>query len=99
MSRTTIGVVDVLSKEELVVEDELLVALVLWLLVVIRVLLHVIHVVLGELNNEVDDVILTKKVQVDKGFILDEKPVIDTVVVVLLLMVLALVDAFIVLNV
>ena len=84
MSRTTIGVVDVLSKEELVVEDELVVALVLWLLAVIRVLLHVLHVVLGELNNEVDDVILTKKVQVDNGFILDEKPVIDTVVVVLL---------------
>ena len=99
MSRTTIGVVDVLSKEELVVEDELVVALVLWLLVVIRVLLHVLHVVLKELNNEVDDVILTKEVQVDKGFILDEKPVIDTVVVVLLLVVLALVDAFIVLNV
>ena len=99
MSRTTIGVVDVLSKEELVVEDELVVALVLWLLAVIRALLHVLHVVLGELNNEVDDVILTKKVQVDKEFILDEKPVIDTVVVVLLLMVLALIDAFIVLNV
>ena len=58
-----------------------------------------LHVVLGELNNEIDDVILTEKVQVDKGFILDEKYVIDTVVVVLLLMVLALVEAFIVLKV
>ena len=55
------------------VEDELVVALVLWLLAVIRVLLHVLHVVHGELNNEVDDVILTKKVQVDEGFLLDEK--------------------------
>ena len=55
------------------VEDELVVALVLWLLAVIRVLLHVLHVVLGELNNEVDDVILTAKVQIDKGFLLDKK--------------------------
>ena len=99
MSRRTSNFVDVISKEELMVEDELVVALVLWLLDVSRVLLHVLHVVLGELNNEVDDVILTEKVQVDKGFILDEKPVIDTVVVVLLLMVLALVEAFIVLKV
>ena len=39
MSRSTNDVVDVVDKEELVVEGELVVALVLWLLDVIRVLL------------------------------------------------------------
>ena len=73
MSRRTNNVVDVVSKEELVAEDEMVVTLVLWLLDVSRVLLHVLHVVLGELNNEVDDVILTAKVQIDKGFLLDKK--------------------------
>ena len=98
-SRRTIGVVDVIRKEELVVEGEVVDALVLWLLDVSRVLLHVLHVVLGELNNEVDDVILTAKVQIDKGFLLDEKSMIDTVVVVIPLMVLALEEVFIVLKV
>ena len=98
LNSNPIDVVNAVDKEELVVEGELVVALVLWLLDVSRVLLHVLHIVLGELNDEVDDVILTKKVQVDEGFILDDKYVIDNVVVVLLLMVLALVEVFIVLK-
>ena len=45
MSRNTNDVVDVVDKEELVVESELVVALVLRLLDVIRVLLQMLHLV------------------------------------------------------
>ena len=41
-------------------------------------------------TSEVDDVILTAKVQIDKEFLLDGQSVIDIVVVVLPVMVLAL---------
>ena len=44
-------------------------------------------------TSEVDDVILTAKVQIDKEFLLDGQSVIDIVVVVLPVIVLALVEA------
>ena len=82
LNSNPIDVVHAVDKEELVVEGELVVALVLWLLDVSRVLLHVLHIVLGELNDEVDDVILTKQiVQIDREFLRDRKSVIDLVVV------------------
>jgi len=51
MSRNTDGVVDVVDKEELVVEGDLIVALVLQLLDVIRVLMKILHVILVKLND------------------------------------------------
>jgi hypothetical protein len=58
MSRSTNDVVDVVDKEELVVEGELVVALVLRLLDVIRVLLQMLHVILVELNDVENIVVL-----------------------------------------
>ena len=58
MSRNTNDVVDVVDKEELVVEGELVVALVLRLLDVIRVLLQMLHVILVELNDVENIVVL-----------------------------------------
>ena len=58
MSRNTDSVVDVVDKEELVVVGELVVALVLRLLDVIRVLLQMLHVILVELNDVENVVVL-----------------------------------------
>ena len=58
MSRNTNDVVDVVDKEELVVVGELVVALVLRLLDVIRVLLQMLHVILVELNDVANIVVL-----------------------------------------
>ena len=58
MSRSTNDIVDVVDKEELVVVGELVVALVLRLLDVIRVLLQMLHVILVELNDVANIVVL-----------------------------------------
>ena len=58
MSRSTNDVVDVVDKEELVVDGELVVAIVLRLLDVVRVLLRMLYVILVELNDVENIVVL-----------------------------------------